>query len=134
MSDAPRGRSGNGGPDPATPTSVPPEQMASVLAPPPLMDMNSFFLQSIMEVQKSVSELTVKTERLISDVAKQNEKIDEVGSQIKFAKGAAWIIGILLAAMLTAAVSFGVAIYNKVTPAAPTAQVAPPVPVAPSRR
>lgn len=132
MADTTPGKSGNGGPNPATAVSAPPEKMASVPAPPPLMDMNSFFLQSIMEMQKSISDLAAKTERLIADVAKQNEKIDKVRSQIGFARGAVWIIGTLLAATLTVSVAFGIAIYNKVTPAAPAAQAAPPV--APSRR
>jgi hypothetical protein len=73
------------------------------------MDMNSILLQSIMETQKTIAEIGAKTDRLIADVGKQSEKIEGIRSQISFFKGAAWVIGSILAAALV----FGIAVYNK---------------------
>lgn len=99
-------------------------------APAPLMDMNSIFLQSIMETQKAVAEIGAKTDRLIADVGKQSEKIEGIRGQINFFKGAAWIIGGILAATL----ALGVAVYNKsasttvpTTTPPPLNQAPPPV-------
>jgi len=77
------------------------------------MDMNSIFLQSLMETQKLVAEIGAKTDRLVTDVSKQNEKVDVIRGQINFVKGACWIIGVLLAAILTAGMAFGVALFNR---------------------
>lgn len=79
-----------------------------------------------MEMQKSVSEIGAKTDRLITDVGKQNEKIDAVRGQINFFRGAAWIIG----GMLTAVLAIGVAIYNK-TPSTNVSGTASPAALAP---
>jgi len=119
-------QSSNGGPSPSDPLSAPPQQIANVPAPTPLVDMNTFIFQSLMEMQKSVSEIGAKTDRLITDVGKQNEKIDAVRGQINFFRGAAWIIGGLLAAVL----AVGVAIYNK-APSANTSVISPPPVAAP---
>lgn len=71
----------------------PPREFASV--PPPTSPMldYSFTLQAIMEVQKSVAQLTTKTDRLISDVDAHGSKIDTIRNQISFVKGAMWVIG-----------------------------------------
>lgn len=115
MADPPHGKCGNGGPVSAPSASLPPEQIANVPAPPPLMEMNSIFLQSIMEMQKAISEVGTKTDRLILDVSKQNKKIETIKGQISFVKGASWIIGILLTAAITAGIAFGTALYNRTT-------------------
>lgn len=109
MANSPRGKGGNGGPSATVPASAPPEQIANVPAPYPLVDMNSIFLQSLMETQKLVAELGAKTDRLISDVSKQNEKVGRIKTQISFVQGASWIIG----GLLTAALALGITVYNK---------------------
>lgn len=115
-------KGGNGGPSSLEAASAPPERIASVPAPAPLMDMNSILLQSIMETQKTIAEIGAKTDRLIADVAKQSEKIEGIRGQINFFKGAAWIIGGILAATF----ALGVAAYNKLaSPGIPS--MTPPV-------
>jgi hypothetical protein len=57
---------------------------------------HSFTLQTIMDVQKAIGELTAKTDRLISDVASHGTKVDGIGHQISFVKGALWVIGALV--------------------------------------
>jgi hypothetical protein len=63
---------------------------------------HSFTLQAIMEVQKTIGDLTAKTERLISDVAGHGTKIDGIRHQIAFVKGALWVIGALVVISSTA--------------------------------
>lgn len=109
MSSPAGAKGGNGAPNPPGTVSAPPERIANVPAPAPLMDMNSILLQSIMETQKAVAEVGAKTDRLIADVGKQSEKIEGIRGQISFFKGATWIIGGILAAAL----ALGVAVYNK---------------------
>lgn len=109
MSSPAGAKGGNGGPNPSETVSAPPDRIANVPAPAPLMDMNSILLQSIMETQKAVAEIGAKTDRLIADVGKQGEKIEGIRSQISFFRGAAWIIGGILAAAL----ALGIAVYNK---------------------
>lgn len=120
-------QSSNGSPSPSDPLSAPPQQIANVPAPTPLIDMNTFIFQSLMEMQKSVSEIGAKTDRLITDVGKQNEKIDVIRGQINFVRGAAWIIGGLLTALL----AVSVAIYNK-TPSTTVSSTATPSATTPS--
>jgi hypothetical protein len=73
--------------------SGPPTDFANV--PPqqtPMID-HSFTLQAVMELQKSVVQLSTKTERLIQDVDKQGDKLEVVLRQISFVKGATWVLG-----------------------------------------
>ncbi len=127
MSSPSGAKAGNGGPNPPETVSAPPERIANVPAPAPLMDMNSIFLQSIMETQKAVAELGAKTDRLIADVGKQSEKIEGIRGQINFFKGAAWIIGGILAAAL----ALGVAVYNKSASTSVPTTAPPPLNQAP---
>lgn len=62
-----------------------------------------------METQKAIAEIGAKTDRLITDVSKQSEKIEGIRGQINFFKGVAWIIG----GMLAAGLALGVAVYSK---------------------
>lgn len=64
---------------------------------------HSFTLQAIMEVQRSVAELTAKTDRLIADVDSHGTKIDTIRNQISFVRGAMWVIGGLVAVAIAAA-------------------------------
>jgi hypothetical protein len=126
MAVAARPKGGNGGPT----RSTPPEQIANVPPPIQMMDMSSVLLQSIMEMQKSVSEVGTKTNRLVLDVAKLNEKVDTIRNQVSFVRGASWIIGILL----TAIFALGIAILSKIVPqsgssvsfASPNQLISPP--------
>lgn len=54
----------------------------------------SFTLQSVMEVQKAVGALTTKVDRLIDDVDKQSNSVDDIRHKISFVRGAVWVIGI----------------------------------------
>lgn len=74
----------------------PPTQFPEV--PPPRRQMidHSFTLQAIMELQKSVSQLATKTDRLISDVESHGAKIDDVRGKIRFVQGALWVIGAII--------------------------------------
>ena len=72
----------------------PPTQFAEVPPPRPQMIDHSFTLQAIMELQKSVSQLATKTDRLISDVESHGTKIDDVRGKIRFVQGALWVIGV----------------------------------------
>jgi hypothetical protein len=77
--------------------TVPTERDFAVTTPQttPMLD-HSFTLQAIMELQKSVSELATKTERLIKDVEGQGSKVEDVRHQISFVKGALWVVGTLI--------------------------------------
>ncbi len=127
MSSPAGAKGGNGGPNPSETVSAPPDRIANVPAPAPLVDMNSIFLQSIMETQKAVAELGAKTDRLIADVGKQSEKIEGIRGQISFFRGAAWVIG----GMLAAALALGVAVYNKSASTSVPAAAPPPLNQAP---
>jgi hypothetical protein len=82
------------------PTTVP-KDFPNV-TPQNVMVDHSFTLQAVMELQKSVAELAIKTDRLIKDVEGQGTKIDAVRHQISFVKGAIWVIGAIVALAITA--------------------------------
>lgn len=79
-------------------TSVPTE-MASVPPQTPMLD-HSFTLQAIMELKGSFGVLLTKTDRLISDVKDQGEKIDQLRHQVTFVRGALWVVGAILVAAI----------------------------------
>jgi hypothetical protein len=108
MADTRRGSGGN----PATPEPQPPTQFANVTPPsqPVLLD-HSFTLQAVMELQKAVSELSTKTDRLITDVAAHGSKIDAVREQISFVRGGMWVIGALVGLAIALAT-----IYFRISP------------------
>ena len=89
---------------PVTQQPTVPKDFANV-APQTVMLDHSFTLQAVMELQKSVAELATKTDRLIKDVDGQGTKIDGIGHQISFVKGAIWVIGGLVAIATTIAVT-----------------------------
>jgi hypothetical protein len=91
--------------------TVPTDREMAVTTPSTPMLDHSFTLQAVMELQKSVAELSTKTERLIRDVENQVAKIDEVRHQISFVRGAVWVIGGLSALLVLA--SAGVALYAR---------------------
>ena len=68
--------------------TVPTDREIAVTTPQttPMLD-HSFTLQAIMDLHKSVTELSTKTERLITDVEKQASKVEEVRHQISFVRG-----------------------------------------------
>lgn len=67
--------------------------------PPPSSQIHdhSFVLQAIMELHKSVGELSAKTDRLIRDVETQGKDIDRIRMQLR---GVAGAIGIIIALLL----------------------------------
>ena len=67
---------------------------------------HSFTLQAIMELQKSLSEIGAKTDRLIKDVESQTFKLDAVRHQVTFAKGAIWIVAAGLGLAITLALFY----------------------------
>jgi len=93
---------------------------------------HSFTLQAIMDLTKSVGELTARTDRLIGDVKSQSEKLDEVRHKITFVKGAIWVIGGLL--VLFGSIGGIVTAYIRNTPptvATPQPQSVSPAPTYP---
>ena len=53
-------------------------------------------------VMIDLGKLTAKVDRLIADVEKHGDKIDAMGQQMSFFKGAFWIAGLVFAACVTA--------------------------------
>lgn len=117
---------------------MPPGQMPNVPPPTPMLD-HSFTLQAIMDLTKSVGELTAKTDRLIGDVKGQSDKLDEVRHKITFVRGAVWVIGgflLLLGGILTAYIrnnAPAVAVYQPPS-ASPAPTPAPTPPLSPRRQ
>lgn len=58
---------------------------------------HSFTLQAIMELQKSVSQLGAKVDRLVGDVDKQSGKLSDLDKSIDRFKTAFWVGGGILA-------------------------------------
>jgi hypothetical protein len=63
---------------------------------------HSFTLQAITELQKSITDVGSKTDRLIRDVDGHGSKIDAIRHQITFVKGALWVVGALIATAIAA--------------------------------
>jgi hypothetical protein len=62
---------------------------------------HDFTLQAVIEMQKSLGELFAKTDRLISDVSKQGEKIDRIRLLLAWLGGGAALLGLLVGVGLT---------------------------------
>jgi hypothetical protein len=75
-----------------------------------MMD-HSFTLQAVMDLKGTVASLVTSVDRLITDVAKQGDKIDAVQDQITFVRGALWVFGVLVT-LVTLALG-GAALYFK---------------------
>ena len=78
-----------------------------------------FPLQTVMELHKLVAEVNAKTDRLVTDVASHSTKLDAVGHQISFVKGAIWVIGALIAL----AIALGTVYYRGAAQPVPASQV-----------
>lgn len=61
---------------------------------------HDFQLQIIMELQRSIGELSSKTDRLISDVKSQGEKIDKIRLRFAWIAGGTAVIGFIVATIL----------------------------------
>ena len=57
--------------------------------------------EALMQIQASISALTVKTDRLISDVEKQGDKIDKLRIRFAWVAGGATVVGMLIGIALT---------------------------------
>lgn len=61
---------------------------------------HDFTLQAVIEMQRSIGELSAKTDRLIADVKSQGDKIDSVRITLAWAAGGAAVVGFLIAVAL----------------------------------
>lgn len=59
-------------------------------------------LSDIRFVMNDMGKLTAKVDRLIADVEKHGDKIDALGQQMSFFKGAFWVAGLVFAACVAA--------------------------------
>jgi hypothetical protein len=57
--------------------------------------------EALMQIQASISALNVKTDRLISDVAEQGKKIDQLRIRFAWVAGGATVVGALIGIALT---------------------------------
>ena len=64
---------------------------------------NNFILQTVIELKGSISSLETKVDRLIQDVNKQSEKVDDIRSKISFVRGVIWTVGGILALLIAGA-------------------------------
>ncbi len=64
---------------------------------------HDFQLQIIMELQRSIGDLSAKTDRLIADVKSQSDKVDKLRMRFAWVTGAAAVIGFLLAVIMAVA-------------------------------
>lgn len=65
-----------------------------------------FTLQAVIEMQKSIGELSAKTDRLITDVKSQGEKIDKIRLTLAWVAGGAAVVGVVVGAIITIAAKF----------------------------
>ena len=61
---------------------------------------HDFMLQAVIEMQRSIGELSAKTDRLVSDVKSQGEKIDNVRIRLALVTGGTAVVGFLIATVL----------------------------------
>ncbi len=61
---------------------------------------HDFTLQAVIEMQRSLGELSAKTDRLIADVKSQGDKIDTVRMRFSWVAGGAAVVGFLIALLL----------------------------------
>ena len=64
---------------------------------------HDFTLQVVMEMQRSIGELASKTDRLISDVKSQGDKLDVIRHRFSWLAGIGATVGFLIALGLAAA-------------------------------
>lgn len=92
---------------------------------------HSFTLQAVMELQKSVGELTVKVDRLIQDVGGHGTELRGITQKINLFLGGAAVVGVIAGVMLTIALQIPWGrLFEQRTPnhAPPALQTLPSVP------
>jgi hypothetical protein len=62
-----------------------------------------FTLRTVLELKGSISSLETKVDRLIQDVSKQSEKVDDIRSKISFVRGVIWTMGGIFALLIAGA-------------------------------
>lgn len=67
---------------------------------------HDFTLQAVIEMQKSIGELSAKTDRLISDVKSHGEKIDGIRLTLAWVAGGAAVVGVIVGATITFAAKY----------------------------
>jgi hypothetical protein len=74
--------------------------------PPPRYPLHGhdFTLQTVIELQRSIGELSAKTDRLIADVKSHSDKIDRIRLTLAWVAGGAAVVGVLVGAGITIAV------------------------------
>ena len=72
---------------------------------------HDFTLQAVMEMQRTLGEMSSKLDRVVADVKSHGEKLDTIRSQISFVKGALWVLGGLMAIAIT-----GITVYLRYLP------------------
>jgi hypothetical protein len=87
MASGPRGEADEG-----VPTSFP-ETTPKVFAQP----SQDFLLRAIMEMQRTLGELSSKVDRVVTDGKSHGEKLDAIRTQISFVRGVLWVLGGLMA-------------------------------------
>jgi hypothetical protein len=61
---------------------------------------HDFTLQAIIEMQRTLGELSAKTDRLMTDVKSQGDKIDKVRLRLSWVAGGAAVVGFFVAVLL----------------------------------
>jgi len=72
---------------------------------------HDFTLQAVMEMQRTLGEMSSKLDRVVADVKSHGDKLDTIRSQISFVKGGLWVLGALVAFAIT-----GVTAYLRYVP------------------
>jgi hypothetical protein len=72
---------------------------------------HDFTLQAVMEIQRTLGEMSSKLDRVVTDVKSHGEKLDTIRSQISFVRGVLWVLGALLAIAIA-----GITAYLRLLP------------------
>jgi hypothetical protein len=72
---------------------------------------HDFTLQAVMEMQRTLGEISSKVDRVVADVKSHGDKLDTIRSQISFVKGALWVLGSMMAVAIA-----GITIYLRYLP------------------
>ncbi len=71
--------------------------------PPPISQSgHDFTLQAVIEMHRSIGELSAKTDRLIADVQSQGSKIDAIRIRLAWVTGGAAVVGFIVSLGLAA--------------------------------
>lgn len=80
---------------------IPPTSFPETTPPRFSQPGHDFTLQAVIEMQKSIGELSAKTDRLISDVKSHGDKIDGIRLTLAWVAGGAAVVGVIVGAAIT---------------------------------